>query len=155
MNIFALFLFVGVTMTVGALGGIATGSSVNNWYQGLTKPALNPPSWLFGPVWTLLYVLMAVAAWKVWLEGRFWGVPGALFALQLVLNFLWSWLFFGQRRPDLALVEIVILWVSILAMILAFRQVSAGTQWLLLPYILWVTFAGYLNFALWSLNRVR
>jgi tryptophan-rich sensory protein len=155
MNVVALILFVIGTMAVGALGGMATSSSVNTWYQGLVKPAWNPPSWLFAPVWTVLYVLMGVAAWKVWLEGKFWGVPGALFALQLALNFGWSWLFFGQRRPDLALVEIVVLWVSILAMILSFRQVSGVTQWLLLPYILWVTFAGYLNFTLWSLNRGR
>ena len=124
------------------------------WYAGLTKPWWTPPNWLFGPVWTVLYVLMAVAAWLVWGRVGFRGAPLALglFLAQLALNGAWSWLFFGLQQPGWALVDLVLLGVILFAAMVAFwgHQPMAGV--LLLPYFLWVMFAGILNYALWRLN---
>jgi translocator protein len=124
------------------------------WYQALEKPPWTPPGWLFGPVWTILYAMMGVAAWLVWRERGFSGAPAALglFLLQLVLNAAWSWLFFGLRRPDLAALEILILWAAIAATIVAFWRVRPLAGWLLVPYLLWVSFAAALNVAIWRLN---
>jgi translocator protein len=124
------------------------------WYQALEKPAWTPPSWLFGPVWTVLYAMMGVAAWMVWRERGFSGAPTALglFLLQLVLNAAWSWLFFGLQRPDLAAAEILILWAAIAATIVASWRVRPLAGWLLVPYLLWVSFAAALNVAIWRLN---
>jgi translocator protein len=124
------------------------------WYQALEKPAWTPPSWLFGPVWTVLYAMMGVAAWLVWRERGFSGAPTALglFLLQLVLNAAWSWLFFGLQRPDLAAAEILILWAAIAATIVASWRVRPLAGWLLVPYLLWVSFAAALNVAIWRLN---
>lgn len=124
------------------------------WYAALKKPSWNPPAAVFGPVWTVLYALMGVSAWLVWRRAGFGGAPAglSLFAVQLVLNALWSYLFFGLHRPDLAFVEIVVLWVAILAVsVLFWREVRAAGI-LLLPYLAWVGFASYLNFALWRMN---
>lgn len=124
------------------------------WYAGLRKPAWNPPNWIFGPVWSVLYTLMAISAWLIWRRG---GVrPNAValvaFLLQLVLNALWSWLFFGLHLMALAFAEIVLLWLAILVTTILFwrRQPLAGA--LLLPYLAWVGFAAVLNFTLWQLN---
>lgn len=130
-----------------------TANSVQTWYPTLNKPSWNPPNWLFAPVWTALYIMMAVSVWLVWREGQFTGVPAALFALQLLLNVAWSWLFFARHRPDLAFGEIVLLWLAILATSLSFRPVSSTAFALLIPYLLWVTFASYLNWTIWRLNR--
>ena len=121
------------------------------WYDGLTKPSWNPPSWVFGPVWSTLYLLMGIAAWLVWRRAGF-GLPLVFWGLQLVLNALWSYLFFGLQRPDLALVDIGLLLATIVATILAFRPVSPLAAGLLVPYLLWVAFATALNLALWRLN---
>lgn len=126
------------------------------WYAEIVKPSWNPPSWVFGPVWTVLYVLMAVAAWLVWRAGGGWrgaAVPLSLWLVQLVLNAGWSWLFFGQRRIDLALVEITVLWLTILGCVLLFWRVRPLAAGLMLPYLGWVAFAAVLNGTLWSLNR--
>ena len=128
----------------------------SGWYGGLVKPSFNPPAWLFGPVWTALYFIMAVAAWTVWKRGSDAGrVKPALllFFTQLVFNVLWSALFFGMRRPGLALAEIVLLWLLILATVLAFYGISRPAVWLLLPYLGWVFFAAVLNGTIWWLNR--
>ena len=124
------------------------------WYASLKKPAWNPPSWIFGPVWTALYTMMAVAAWLIWKRGGFNArkLPLGLFLLQLWFNALWSWLFFGRHQPAMAFVDILLLWLSLLATIAAFRKVSGVAAWLLVPYLLWVGFAAALNFALWRLN---
>jgi translocator protein len=124
------------------------------WYQALEQPAWQPPDWLFGPVWTLLYTMMAVAAWLVWREWGRRAVGGALalFLVQLALNVAWSWLFFGQQRPDLAFGEIVLLWIAILATLLAFWRIRTLAGALLIPYLLWVTFAAALNYSIWQLN---
>lgn len=124
------------------------------WHAALAKPSWNPPNWLFGPVWTLLYTMMAVAVWLVWRERGWSGAREQLilFGMQLALNAAWSWLFFGLHRPDLALIDIVLLWLAILLTILSFREFSQTAAWLLVPYLAWVTFATLLNLALWRMN---
>jgi len=124
------------------------------WYAALKKPSWNPPGWVFGPVWTALYGMMAVAAWLVWKRGGFAAQrrPLGLFLVQLALNAAWTPLFFGLHRPDLAFAEIVLLWLAIAASIVAFRRVSGATTPLLVPYLAWVSFAAVLTFALWRLN---
>jgi translocator protein len=143
-----------VCFAAAGVGSVVTAPAIPVWYAGLNKPAWTPPNWLFGPVWTLLYFAMAVAAWLVWRARGFGGaaVPLGLFALQLALNPLWSFLFFGLRSPGAALFEIVLLWLSILATALAFRRASATAALLLLPYLLWVTYAAALNFQIWRAN---
>jgi tryptophan-rich sensory protein len=125
------------------------------WYSALNKPAWNPPGWIFGPVWTALYAMMAVAAWLVWRRGGFavQRRPLGLFLAQLALNALWTPLFFGLRQPGVAFAEIILLWLGILATLLAFRSVSRTATWLLVPYLAWVSFATALNGTLWMLNR--
>lgn len=154
-NFLALVGFIIIAELAGVVGSFFTVSSVATWYAGLVKPALNPPSWLFGPVWIALYALMGVAAFLVWKQG--WEreeVKLALkvFTLQLVLNATWSVLFFGLLNPLLALIEIVLLWLAILWAIMCFSRVSRPAAWLLAPYLLWVSFATYLNAAIWILN---
>jgi benzodiazapine receptor len=124
------------------------------WYAALKKPSWNPPSWIFAPVWTALYTMMAVAAWLVWKCGGFAAQrrPLALFLTQLVLNATWTPLFFGLHRPGIAFVEIVLLWLAIAATVAAFRPVRRVAAWLLAPYLVWVSFATMLNLALWRLN---
>ena len=125
------------------------------WYAALKKPSWNPPNWIFGPVWSALYTMMAVAAWLVWRRGGFKlnRLPLALFLTQLFLNSLWSWLFFGLKNPALAFGEIVLLWLGIGGTIVAFWPRQRTAAWLLVPYLLWVSFASGLNFTLWQLNR--
>ena len=124
------------------------------WYAALAKPAWNPPNAIFAPVWSVLYGLMAVAAWLVWRRAGFSGAGAALglFAVQLILNALWSYLFFGRHQPGLAFGDIVVLWVAILSVVLLFWRVDRVAGALLLPYLAWVSFAAYLNFTLWRLN---
>lgn len=124
------------------------------WYAALNKPAWNPPGWIFGPVWTALYAMMAVAAWMVWQGGGFAAQrrPLGLFLAQLALNALWTPLFFGLHQTGLAFAEIILLWLAILATMLAFRPVSRAATWLLVPYLAWVSFAAVLNGTLWRLN---
>lgn len=138
-----------------AAGWIGSRWLPGEWYAAIAKPAWNPPNWIFGPVWTVLYVLMAVSAWLVWRQAGFSGAGGALglFILQLALNGLWSYLFFGLHRLDLALFEIVVLWGAILATAILFWGVKRLAGALLLTYLAWVGFASFLNFTLWSLNR--
>ena len=133
---------------VAAVGGLATARSVGDWYESLDRAPWNPPSWVFGPAWTVLYVLMAVAAWLVAREGLdepAVRVALALYAVQLVLNLGWTLFFFGLRQPLAALIEIVVLLVAVGATAVAFHGVSALAAWLLLPYLAWVAFAASLN----------
>jgi translocator protein len=148
----SLVLAIIVCLAVGGGGALLTRPHLGSWYRPLRKPRWNPPDALFAPVWTALYVTMAVAAWLVWRAGASWWrlVP---FAVQLALNLGWSGLFFALRRPDLALVEVVVLWVSIALTIVVFAPVSSTAALLLVPYLSWVTFAGALNLRIWSLNR--
>lgn len=149
-----LLLWVVLCLAAGGLGGLVTTPAIPTWYAQLEKPTWTPPDWLFGPAWTTLYLLMAVAAWLVWRRGGFAAQrrPLTVFLVQLALNAAWSFLFFGLRNPGLALAEIVVLWVMIVATLLAFRRVSTVAALLLVPYLLWVTFAAALNFEVWRLN---
>ncbi|MCY2958897.1 MAG: tryptophan-rich sensory protein [Planctomycetota bacterium] len=128
--------------------------SIDGWYAGLVKPSWNPPAWLFGPVWTLLYLMMAVAAWLVWREGgwRAQKRPLALFLVQWLLNALWTPLFFGLHRPDIALAEILGLWAVLAGTLVSFWRVRRIAGLLLVPYLAWVSFAAFLNFTIWRLN---
>lgn len=149
-----LIVFVGLCLAVGALGGWVTAGSVKTWYPTIAKPWFTPPDWVFGPVWTVLYVMMGVAAWRVWsrASARARREPLALFALQLALNLAWSVVFFGAHRIGGAVVVIVTLEAAILATLIAFRRVDGLAATLLLPYALWVAFAAVLNIAVWRLN---
>jgi benzodiazapine receptor len=124
------------------------------WYAALNKPEWNPPSWVFGPVWTTLYTMMAVSAWLVWRQGGFarqWLALSA-FLVQLALNALWSPLFFGLKQLGVAFAEIIVLWLAIACTIVVFRRVHRTAAWLLVPYLAWVSFAAFLNWTLWRLN---
>ena len=144
-----------IALAVAAVGGLATASSVTTWYVGLHKPAFNPPNTVFAPVWTVLYVLMALAAWRIWRAGPAGGrrrVAIGLYAVQLALNLAWSLIFFGLRRPDLALVEIAVLLIAVLATTAVFWRRDRIAGLMLVPYAAWVAFASALNFAIWRLN---
>ena len=149
-----LVAFMAVCFISAGLGAAFTATSVGGWYQTLAKPSWNPPDWLFGPVWTALYFLMAVAAWLVW-RGHGWNAAKTAlnwFVIQLAFNVLWSFLFFGLQRPGLAFAEILVLWLSIVATCLAFQAKSRTAALLLVPYLAWTSFAVILNLTLWRLN---
>ena len=153
---FALAAFIVVTLAPALVVSRLTVSSIKTWYQSLRKPSWNPPSWLFGPVWTVLFLAMAVAAWMVWLAQPAespisWAL--ALYGVQLVLNHAWSPIFFLWRKPGLALVEIGLLWCAAVLTTIAFYRVSPRAGQLLLPYLAWLTFAAALNYRIWRLNR--
>ncbi|MDK2915743.1 MAG: translocator protein [Euryarchaeota archaeon] len=155
VRIIQFVVAVGVSLVAGWIGSIFTMPAIPTWYAGLMKPELNPPSWVFGPVWTILYILMGIALYLVWSKG--WGnknvqVATAIFGVQLVLNVLWSYLFFGLQAPFLALIEVVLLWIAILMTIAAFNRVSVPAAILLVPYLLWVSFAAYLTYGIYILN---
>jgi tryptophan-rich sensory protein len=140
----------------GLIGAIFTTPAIPNWYASLKKPSFQPPNWLFGPAWTLLYLLMGIALFLVWRQGLPFAqvrVAVYVFAIQLVLNILWSVLFFGAKAPLAGLVDIAVLWVAILLTIIYFWSISPPAGILLLPYILWVSFATVLNAAVVMLNR--
>ena len=142
---------------VGISTGIATRDGINTWYRTLKKPAFTPPDGIFGPVWTLLYALMGIAVYRVSesvaAERRLVRLAQAAFVVQLGLNALWSLIFFGRRAPLAALIEIALLWAAILVTVVAFWKVSRPAALLLLPYLLWVSFAAALNLEIWRLNR--
>lgn len=144
-----LVVFVGLALTAGAVG---SQFEPGLWYAGLVKPSWNPPNWVFAPVWSLLYVLMGIAAWLVWCRVRVVGWPLTIWFFQLVLNAVWSWLFFGLHRPGLAFAEIIVLFVAVLATTMVFIRVHLSAGLLLVPYTLWVAFASALNLTLWRLN---
>ena len=155
INFLKLILCIAVAQAAGLVGSIFTVSAINTWYATLARPELAPPNWIFAPVWTTLYVLMGIAAFLVWQKGlkkKEVKVALAIFGVQLVLNTLWSIIFFALQSPGWAFVEIIFLWVAIVATIVAFSKVSKPAAWLLAPYILWVSFAGYLNFMIFWLN---
>ncbi|OGG24866.1 TspO protein [Candidatus Gottesmanbacteria bacterium RIFCSPHIGHO2_12_FULL_40_13] len=148
--IFAIFLSEGV----GILGSLFTVSSIPTWYANLTKPPFSPPNYVFGPVWTTLYALMGISLYLVWIsriKSKQYAVK--LFFVQLALNAVWSIIFFGLKRPGLAFIEIIALWVAIILTIKAFQKISKTASYLLYPYLAWVSFASILNFAIWILNR--
>lgn len=150
-----LLACIGIAELAGIIGAVFTTPAIPGWYAALAKPELAPPNWIFAPVWTTLFALMGIALFLI-VRKREEGITVttalAIFALQLVLNTLWSIIFFGLESPGGAFIELVILWLAILWTIILFAKLSKPAAWLLAPYLLWVTFAGYLNYAIWSLN---
>ena len=158
MNKITRILAVVVTcLAIGYFSGIVTRSSIDTWYPTLIKPSFNPPNWVFAPAWSLLYLLMGVAAGLVWdrIEYEKEVVKNALvfFAIQLALNALWSYLFFFFFNPLLALIEIFVLWLMIYETLLKFIKINKVAGYLLVPYLLWVSFATILNASIWWLNK--
>jgi len=155
LRISTLLLFVLICLGVGWAGSqVSPGNGSSIWYEQLNKPDWNPPGWIFGPVWTLLYILMAVAAWRIWKKLGF--LDGATelsaFSIQLILNVLWSFIFFGLQNPGLAFLEIIILLGAIIITTYLFFQKDRIAGWLMVPYILWVAFATVLNGTIWLMN---
>lgn len=178
-NFFRLIICIAICELAGFIGAIFTTPEIGTWYRTLVKPVLNPPSWVFGPVWTTLFALLGIALFLVW--QRQWRVRNqitlktrkawnpyseqlwkgrwqrfnviAIFVAQYILNILWSYAFFDQHAPSIAFLVLVALWISIVYLIVNFYRISKLAAWLLVPYLAWVTFAGYLNFAIWMLNK--
>lgn len=151
-----LVISLAIVLAAAVIGGLATAGAVQEWYPTLAKPSFNPPAWIFGPVWTILYLMMGVALFLVWRKGAS-GNPEVrtalfIFGLQLFLNVLWSILFFGLQSPLAGFIDIVLLWVAILVTVILFRRISGTAALLLIPYLLWVSFALALNFSIWRLN---
>lgn len=150
-----IILAIIICEAAGIIGSIATTPAIPTWYAGLQKPSFNPPSWLFGPVWITLYALMGIALFLVWKkrkENKLAKPAIILFSAHLVLNAIWSILFFGLQNPFWALIDIAILWLIIIILIGLFWQIKKPAAYLLLPYLVWVSFATILNFAIWRLN---
>ncbi|MFT3933454.1 MAG: TspO/MBR family protein [Chitinophagaceae bacterium] len=155
-NTTKLILSIVLTVGIGLLGGLFTAPEIQGWYAHINKPSWNPPNWLFGPVWTLLYVLMGIAFYKVWkttttADKKQWAI--IIFIAQMALNFIWSYIFFNQHQPGWAFVDIVVLWLAIICTIIAFSRINSGAAWLLVPYISWVSFAAILNYVIWQMNK--
>ncbi|QXM25432.1 tryptophan-rich sensory protein [Elioraea tepida] len=157
MDALAIAMLAGFLLACFLAASTAAVYRPGPWYESLRKPWWRPPNWLFPPAWAVLYVMIATSGWLVWRERGFVGaaLPLAVWGLQLVLNALWSPIFFGLRRLDLAFCELVLLWLSIAACILLFAPISAASAWLMAPYLAWVSFAGMLNYAVWQMNRPR
>ncbi|MDD3285086.1 MAG: tryptophan-rich sensory protein [Patescibacteria group bacterium] len=152
---YLLFFSLILSLGAGAAGSIFTSANILSWYDFLNKPFFSPPNWLFAPVWTILYILMGLALFLVWRQG--WHRDEVkrglkLFLIQLGFNVIWSYFFFGLHEPRLAFLEIIALWLAIAATIISFYRVDKRAAWLLLPYLLWVSFAAFLNYAFWQLN---
>jgi benzodiazapine receptor len=155
MRWISLLGWLALCFSVAGISGLWTAKEIPTWYRTLRRPAIAPPNWIFGPVWSLLYALMAIAAWLVSQTppSTLRTVALALFLLQLALNFAWSWLFFHLHRIGLALLENLLLWAAIAATVAAFFHLSRIAGWLLVPYIAWVSFAILLNFEFWRKNK--
>jgi len=158
MEIIKLAISIGICLTIGFIGSIFTTSSIPTWYTTLEKPSFNPPNWVFAPVWTTLFILMGISAflvWRVGLNETNVRVALIIFIIQLILNAFWSVAFFGLRSPIAGLIVIIVLWIAILLTILSSIKVSKLAGILLIPYILWVSFASILNVMIYILNRSR
>ena len=148
-------LCIALCLGAGWLGSLVTRPALMTWYGGLSKPNWTPPNWLFAPVWTVIYVLMGIAVGLTWRRSSLAAVPMQLFLLQLLLNVAWSAVFFRFRSPGSAFVEIVALWCATLVTALSFRNSDRLAGWLMIPYLVWVSYAAALNFAIWRLNPER
>ena len=155
-NWIKLLISIALPLLVGFSGSQFTDTGQGTWYASIDKPDWNPPGWVFGPVWTSLYILMGIAFYLIWKSDtprRQKNAAMILWVVQLVLNFLWSFIFFEQHELGLAVIEIILLWLAILATIFAFARISRLAAWLLVPYISWVSFASILTWTIWELNR--
>lgn len=153
-NTFKLIISLVATVGLGSLGGIFTIAEIPTWYAGLNKPSFNPPNWIFGPVWTTLYVLMGISFYLIW-KLPFSAIRTQairLYIIQFILNFCWSIIFFTMHQLGWAFIEIITMWVFILLTIMQFRKLSVTAAVLLIPYLLWVSFASLLNGSIWQLN---
>ncbi len=150
-----LLVSVGLPLAVGAIAGMYTSAAVPEWYANLNRPSFNPPGWIFGPVWTALYILMGISLFLVWKEapGQARNLAIGLFLVQLALNFAWSFIFFYSKMIGPALIEIIVLWLSIVIMMVLFYKIRPLAAWINIPYLLWVSFATALNAAYYMLNR--
>jgi translocator protein len=147
-EVIRLVLSIAICQFAGILGALFTAPAIPGWYEALEKPALNPPSWIFGPVWIFLYLLMGIALFLIWEKGfknKKVKTAMGIFSIQLILNALWTPLFFGAQNPVLAFIDITLLWLAIIWTMHAFYKVSKPATYLLIPYIIWVSFAIYLN----------
>lgn len=149
----SLVIFISICLLAGFIGSRFTFVSVKTWYRTIRKPSWNPPNWIFAPVWTLLYIMMAVAAWRVWERTDNAFGPMLMFAFQLVLNVAWSAIFFGMRNISLAVKEIVLLWIAVVATMTVFWSVDPLAGILFVPYAAWVTFAAFLNHTIDRMNK--
>jgi len=155
IKILKLIISILICQGAGAIGSLFTSPAISTWYATIQKPSFNPPNWIFAPVWTLLFLLMGISLYLIWSKGfKDKEIKTAIFIFfaQLILNIFWSILFFGLQSPLYAFIEIIILWVAILFTIISFYKISKTAAFLLLPYILWVSFAGYLNYSIWNLQ---
>ena len=153
VNVFQLAICVILCELAGVLGSIPNIKSIPRWFSKIRKPRFQPPNWVFGPVWTLLYLLMGVSLYLVVGSAGWSSVAVLVFFLQLILNLAWSWIFFGLKKPGFAFFELAVLWIVIMWNIAVFYPISHGASYLLAPYILWVSFAAVLNYSIWRLNR--
>lgn len=153
-NFFKLVISITISELAGVIGSFFTFDSISTWYAYINKPNFSPPNWVFGPVWTTLFALMGIALFLVWKNDNttYKKKAVSIFFVQLVLNTLWSIIFFGLHSPFGAFIEIILLWIAILFTIIYFAKISKTAGILLLPYIIWVSFAGVLNFFIWQLN---
>lgn len=153
-HVIKLILSLLLTVGIGSLGGLFTAPEIGGWYTTIQKPSFQPPNWLFGPVWTLLYILMGISLYLVWKQpsSELRNKALTIFFIQFILNFFWSVIFFNQHQIGWALIEIGVMWVCILLTIIQFKKIKPAAAWLLVPYILWVSFATVLNAAIWKLN---
>lgn len=154
-NVLKLVIAIIISELAGVIGSFFTTSSIQGWYATLMRPSFSPPNWVFAPVWTSLFALMGIASFLIWQKGlarRDVKISLYVFVFQLILNILWSVIFFGLHSPGGAFIEIIFLWLSILATIILFFRIYKPAAYLLLPYILWVSFAAYLNYSIWMIN---
>lgn len=155
INKFKFGVSIALPLFAGAIGSFFTMPAIDSWYKEIIRPSFNPPDWVFGPVWALLYILMGVAFYLIWqsdIEKKKKEIAIIFFVIQLALNSLWSILFFGLRNLESSLIEIFVLWLAILINLILFGRIRKSAGWLLLPYLLWVSFAAVLNFSIWQLN---
>ena len=153
-SILPLLISILIVFSFGFIGSFFTTSSITNWYAFINKPLFSPPNWIFGPVWTLLYILMGISAFLIWKKRDNLKTKQAFifYGIQLILNALWSIIFFGMHNPGLAFLEIIILWLFILITLIKFYKINKIAGLLFIPYLLWVSFASILNYAIWMLN---
>jgi translocator protein len=150
-----LIISIVICQLAGVIGAFFTSPNISGWYAGLVKPAFNPPSWIFGPVWTTLFLLMGIAFYFIWQKAnknKLVRFAMIFFIVHLVFNTLWSILFFGLQNPGLAFLEIIILLAMIILLVEKFAKIDKRAAWLLVPYLLWVSFASILNYSIWQLN---
>lgn len=155
-SFFRLIISIIICQTTGVIGSFFTAPSIPGWYASLNKPGFTPPNWIFAPVWTSLFLMMGISLFLVWQKSAVLKLDAGkalfVFAVQIILNILWSIIFFGLHSPEIAFFEILFLWTAILLTVIQFRKISSASAVLFIPYLLWVSFASLLNFSIWRIN---